>query len=429
MNEIISNFFIPDFFERILSDNFKLDIGFNLIKPFLPLIIAIIMLKLPTKYKFYTKLTGHALLIIYSSLNIYWLLFVKNLEDVVKNPILVIWGIISFIILLASIRGLKNAIKDIIKFYRIQKEKTIGIFGTRAVGKTTYVATLAEIIWGSKARPNWKLEVPRGLGYIRDVIKNLKRGEWPAGTPPGTKQEIELRITEKNGFRSKYHRLYMNDISGEEFERFIKVLGDNPGFSDLPDSLATINKCQGFLILIDPARANEESYDYHALIQYLIEMKELKRKEKLEELFAFIFTKNDEHNISDPEKFAKENMKPLYHAYSLRMYRDRARFFTCSSVGSVDINTKKPKLPLEPIGIEEPLEWLILNLKKVRITPPSERVKVTIEEKEGEVEEEKEEEIVEETEGKMRCSECGSLVDVDAEKCPECGSTIFEEVK
>ena len=398
----------------------------EIVTPFLPLLIAYILVKFPhKKYNFYTRLAGFSLVIIYGIINVY-VFFDEQKWINIKNSLgLTIWLCITFVILTIGIKGVYKSTKRLLRFYEKQRERLMGIFGTSGAGKTTYIATLAEMIWNSKAKPEWSLEIPKGLVYVGDVIKTLKRGEWPSRTLPGTREEIELKITEKRRFKNTSHRIFMNDISGEEFERFIK----DPDINNLPPTLGIINKCQGFLILIDPVRAEEESYDYHAFLEYLIKIKGLKDKEKLEEFFAFVFTKNDEHNIKNPEKFAKEKMPPLYHPYKLRIKEGRGRFFTCSSVGRVHPDTKKPLTPLEPVGVEEPLEWLIENLKKVTITPAKieiekeEQIKEKIKEKE-----EKEIELPEEKIEKIKiCKNCGNMVDESNEKCPECGGIDFEE--
>lgn len=426
LNEV-REIFCPPVEDYVSNFSFTLDyiIG-KIIIPFLPLIIAYILVKLPhRKYSFYTQLTGFSLLIIYGVINASDFFNKQKWVNIQNSPEVTVWFCVILIILAVGAKGVYKTTKKLVKFYEKQREKIMGIFGTSGAGKTTYIATLAEMIWNSKAKPEWSLEVPKGLGYVRDVIKMLKRGEWPSRTLPGTKEEIELKITEKGKFKNTSHRIFMNDISGEEFERFIR----EPDINNLPPTLEIINKCQGFLILIDPARAEEESYDYHAFLEYLIKAKGLKDKDKLEEFFAFVFTKNDEHNIKDPEKFAKEKMPPLYHPYKLRIKDGRGRFFTCSSVGRVHPDTKKPLTPLEPVGVEEPLEWLIENLKRVTITPV-EIEEIREEKKEREVEEErkKEAEVSEEKMEKIKiCKNCGNIVDEADEKCPECGGTEFEE--
>jgi hypothetical protein len=247
------------------------------------------------------------------------------------------------------------------EYYERQKRKTIGIFGTSGAGKTTYIAALSEMIWQGKARPHWFLEIPTGLGHVRDVIKLLKRGEWPARTMPGTREFVELKITDKSSMIEKTHNVLMDDISGEEFERFIK----HPDAGRLPDTLLHINNCQGFIILIDPLKAEDESFDYHNFMEYLVMTKGLKDRGKFRELFAFVLTKNDEHNIRSPEEFIRTNMAPLYQVCRRRMKTDQCKFFACSSVGRIVPETKKPYIPLEPVGIEDPIEWMMKNVKRV----------------------------------------------------------------
>ncbi|RLG09242.1 hypothetical protein DRN73_10235 [Candidatus Pacearchaeota archaeon] len=403
------------------------DVLSDAVFPFLLLIIAYILIKFPEKkLRFYTRVVGASLVIAYGGINIYDFIKYKNWTLLSRFPELGVWIILAFVILLIGVKSLYKSIKNLFWLYSFQKEKIIGIFGTSGAGKTTYIAMLAEMIWSSKAKSNWSLEIPHGMNYIKDVIKTLKKGEWPARTLPGTKEEIELMITEKNSWRNRIHKIFMSDISGEEFERFIK----NPYNENLPPALEMINNCQGYIILVDPARAEDESYDYHAFLQYLVKSKGLKEKEKFQEFFAFVFTKNDEHNILNPEEFAREKMKALYHPFTLRIRKDRGRFFTCSSVGRINPRTKKPIVPPEPVGIEEPIEWMIENLKKTTI-PPEEKEKKKIKKEEKPKEEIKKEEETEEKETKKIkiCKNCGAIVDMDEDVCPECGGIEFEEVE
>lgn len=299
-----------------------------------------------------SRLIGSILLLIGACYSLWY-----GAYNVIVNYILMIFILIAVIMLIIySILIPKE-------YYERQKRKMVGVFGTSGAGKTTYIATLAEMIWQGRARPYWSLEVPTGLEHVRDVIKLLKKGEWPARTMPGTREFVELKISDSSGMFDKIHHVLMDDISGEEFERFIR----HPDAGSLPDTLININRCQGFIILIDPTKAEDESYDYHSLVQYLVMIKGLRDRGRFRELFAFLLTKNDEHNIRNPEEFVRTNMAPLYQACRKRMKTGRVRFFTCSSVGGIVPETRKPRIPLEPLGIEEPVEWMTKNIKVVKV--------------------------------------------------------------
>ena len=244
-------------------------------------------------------------------------------------------------------------------FYKRRKErnensKPLGLLGSGGSGKTVFFGMLGKVL-GMGQYSSLSIEYDEGLGYLREVVKTLELGEWPATTFVGTKKRFTARIYEKMLFSTRVHRIIVNDIAGEDFEKAFDP--DKEGekipehFNHIPDSTALI-------WIIDPTRVTSDKWHYYQLMRCLLKMKNIGSTGKLKMPIAIVFSKADKYanQIGNVHRFGREKFGELYSLLERRV--KHFRFFTVAAVAT-ETKDGKPRLPLAPRGIGEVIEWVL----------------------------------------------------------------------
>jgi hypothetical protein len=270
----------------------------------------------------------------------------------VNNTIL--YGIMLIIIL-----AIIGVVGFMVHNVRKARHGEIAILGSSGSGKTVFFAMLSHVLSKSKYS-SLQIEYVDGIDYLRDLRRPLERGEWPDKTFRKRADKFSARIYDKKALGTTVHNLRMNDISGEDFSKYIGP--DNKG--DLPDHMKYIEHACGYILIVSPETLKEDMWTFISLIKFLVETRKLKSTGKFSEPFAIVISKYDQNKqILDPESYIREHAPDLHMNLSLRTKPGKLKFFFCSAVGDVTLEGK-PRLPLAPIGIAEVVEWELKNLGK-----------------------------------------------------------------
>ena len=199
------------------------------------------------------------------------------------------------------------------------------------------------------------MEYGEGLGYLKQVREYLESGAWPSKTLKGEQYLFTANIYEKKRLGSRFYNIVLTDVAGEDFDEFC-----DPNKSLSEDTSGKYNhllNSSAYLFLVDPSRASEDMWRFYRFMQLVMKQKSLGANEKIENPVAVIFTKYDQHQeiLTDPEKYAQDNMTDLYHM--LRNRTNKLAFRAISATGTTN-ESGMPQTPITPTGVAEIMEWV-----------------------------------------------------------------------
>lgn len=318
---------------------------------------------------------------------------------------------------LIPLTGLEEEeVKKEIEASKMTNAYSLGVWGPRASGKTTYIV----MTYGSclKGLGSWRT-APNDIKthkFISPLLSKLMRtGEFPPATDPTKKPEIysfgfrpanrkkpdestdKTKKTNEGGPMDLFRQILdVTDISFNEAVDTDPSLQISVTFSDVSgeqyfkaeyedtvwESLAT---SRGIICLLDPGLPEEHFEMTDKMLNYL----RLKGGHTvLPQRIAFCFSKIDQPQFykyyGQPDKLIEEladnsgiNLKELVETFT---HSSKVKFFTLSSVG-VDQQgqslcdggkLREPK-KIRPLNIIEPLEWFFKEAKKEQMKVPSKR--------------------------------------------------------
>lgn len=263
------------------------------------------------------------------------------------------------------------------------KDRSIGIFGAKGSGKTMFIYSLYQNFSDAKYT-EWNLFARDNptITYFENLEKYLENREWPPLTQEGQFERISLQFIKDRVPGAEFlpnisYNIEVFDLSGEEYKRFIRFTKkerarimkekDRTSRNYLYRNLAlSMKNWDGIVYLIDP-NDNPKSVRkmFNALILLLKDVKNYKDNERIDEPFAFVFTKSDnclayKEGIS-PDKYAENRFTHLSHLVKDIIKSNNFNYFFCTMTGSITKDRKPPKI-LEPIGVVEPIEWIIKRI-------------------------------------------------------------------
>jgi GTPase SAR1 family protein len=259
-----------------------------------------------------------------------------------------------------------------------EKKLDIGLFGIAGSGKTVYISMLVYDIRRNRNKEFFvEFESPVAKQYIDDRIEQITVHQaFPEATVFRGEAQVRFAVTRiRNPVRLWFKTI---DLPGEiVFELFIPG-ADGVAFEDpflrrnqryrqyveMIDDL--IEKCNGFLFLVDPtpARAAVQDAMVGNIVRSISRRKTDNGGGKLELPIAICMTMWDEYaetNV-DPEAYAGKILRVSMNRYAKRL--PACKLFTCSSVGSVnytEVQGERVKIPCESVSPKDvfaPLAWL-----------------------------------------------------------------------
>ncbi|GEM_PF-3192627 len=107
---------------------------------------------------------------------------------------------------------------------------TVSIVGVRGGGKTTALGLLHEGLTSygvSDKKVQFEVDLP-SAPYMYEIVRKLRRGEWPEGTTEGTREEVKLKLRFKKPWPLGWNEMEIDsyDISGEELKHVVDSLSD-----------------------------------------------------------------------------------------------------------------------------------------------------------------------------------------------------------
>ncbi len=264
-----------------------------------------------------------------------------------------------------------------------QSVLSLAIWGPPQSGKTTLLAMTNS----SCESYGWAVlpAVKETSDYIEDVTKQLFEFGKPTKPTDVAKPFIHRFVLQKSGvWRQREYVLEMPDAAGE-----IYADPEHTMFS----MIDYLNGCEGIIWLLDPIAIkantlygkapNQRSYR-QMIYRTLSRMFQTKYQSKgrIDKYMAFVLTKMDhpDHasHFDDPQNYALELLdKQVERTIENFCVLDRVDFFSTSALGFTDKTHKRSNLDvggpngenakllttkIEPIGVFDPLNWLLSKL-------------------------------------------------------------------
>ncbi len=264
----------------------------------------------------------------------------------------------------------------------------IGIWGTFAAGKTTYLAMLYHEL---PKQTDWHVQADRpAVEFVKTTYMNLiKKGVFPeaSAVDPALIQAFSYHLFRPD--RQSRYTLRFVDASGEWFR--------NPGGMKerypnvYPNPFEYLNQCQGIICLFDPSKVlmaphtdeDETMFEYflHTL-DLLSSLREAAHGDQpgfVSQRIAFCLSKIDMTGMwdhrQDPEALARRVLgEDVIIQIEQYCEPDNYRFFAVSSIG-VLTETDDRELPnitednrisnarrLRPYNLHAPVEWLLSRI-------------------------------------------------------------------
>ena len=241
---------------------------------------------------------------------------------------------------------------------RLTGPKRVGLFGHRAVGKTTLLA-MAYREASTGGVPGIRLSAgdPASAEYLAEKIAGIEAGESPAGTLAET--PLRLRL---------YRGIARLDLVVKDYQGEHVGLGVEAPIRDFFDD------CDAVLLCLDPEGSPDAT-------------SRRRRQQEIEDLFerfldrgvdgtagrpvALLITKYDRVIESggppseDVDRFVESAYGMTRHALALHV--PRSAIFAVSSYGPAAGPDGSPPARIEPIGLAGPLIWLAEQLEAIDI--------------------------------------------------------------
>lgn len=291
---------------------------------------------------------------------------------------------------------------------------SIGVLGPTSGGKSIFIARLIDRLSrspivledGAELFATPYQDVGNWAGMEQEVLTPLREGRWPANTPRPQSRRIDVRLrsrSRRGGQEPRDFGLRFLDCAGETLLGWLmnqRQKKTDPQFDPIFESeelTAThrniddvMRRSRGLLLLVSPehsprlgtpdvARPGEDFAGY--FFQYLFDFQaELRVKYHI----AIAFTKYDRFrgliDRNDPGEFARSYF-PRMHSTLDGFFDGQYRYFAMSAVGHIlkplDLDGRPRLEPGEsqpnedgcpaphavPVGVEEPILWLLQRLR------------------------------------------------------------------
>jgi hypothetical protein len=136
---------------------------------------------------------------------------------------------------------------------------TVSIVGIRGAGKTTSLGLLNQGLNAYALHDkNFQFGPDlKSMGYLNDIVLELRAGEWPAATTEGTQQEVSFKLRFKKPIGWREVDIGSYDISGEDIERTLEAMTKARSMQEIIASmrdrkaLAAILNSDVFIFVVD----------------------------------------------------------------------------------------------------------------------------------------------------------------------------------
>ena len=250
-----------------------------------------------------------------------------------------------------------------------QPKNIIAFLGNVSTGKTVVSAlvkyTLTRL-WIPRSNGRWDAMVSSGSEEINEILRKMKKGEFPSATPGENYPELGIDIFRMEGPPDRFN-LKLHDIPGENYSDLLT----DQSYSNIGDRLKHILNGRGaylayakkYAIMIDCGKKGEWDTDIEKVALMISKIREIKQiihnfgaYEKIRNPVAIVFTKADRLSEEDKTKSAEELAREYHELYSsLRANHDLklVKFFKVSVSSRIETDedvTKRLKKIKEEIS-------------------------------------------------------------------------------
>lgn len=243
----------------------------------------------------------------------------------------------------------------------------IPILGGSGAGKTVYIGMLLDMLSKGNHEISGQPNNSFSLAVQQETMAALERRRFPDKTVVESDEWnwVHCEVESKEKKRNKHPLdLVAPDLAGEAMVMEL----DHPG--SFPIIKTCVTQASGVILLIDALKARDCGTDEDLLATKIAAYifcnapKQGKHRKNTGVPIAITFTKTDmcDEAAVDPETYAKHNL-PGFYAYAERNLPKR-EFFAASAVGCVSKVSDQygdycVPLHVQPVGIIEPLTWLV----------------------------------------------------------------------
>ena len=258
------------------------------------------------------------------------------------------------------------------------RRKSIALLGFGNSGKTAFIAMLDDYLRNFPGPYELKYEDKNTIKHITKTQDLIFAGEDLQPTPPGDAHIINITLKKHR----RHYSLVTYDIGGEFIRDKLSIGDPLSGYFDRFKQrnihLSSLLASDGLLILIEPENDSEQrrkdSNRWSNFILMLRSEKLSRLNQKLKTPVAIAFSKYDKYkpnpllmhpssNVKDeleePRKYLKKYYRPLHTALENSVMKFGC--YTCTAYGHLYEKSNRDASKIQPDGIIEPIDFLILN--------------------------------------------------------------------
>ncbi|MGM0508548.1 MAG: hypothetical protein ACQERZ_05215 [Fusobacteriota bacterium] len=261
---------------------------------------------------------------------------------------------------------MKKEIKQEIENLKIYGEKTLGVFGARATGKTVYFTTLYGLSGFNNSDETLSVicNDKNSRSYLKKNYKKLLEGKVPSRTEVNEINEINMSYFHN---KNSYH-LRSFDFAGE----LIKDVSDEESseeFLELQNQIYEFfGNCSALLIFLEPSDSKQETFERQAEIERLFDfLKKTKKNWDFDIPISLVVSKWDKINdVVEGYDYKAEEKKAVEYIKNHKIYNNiyslvsgltsQSKIFPVSAFGTAREGDLPPH-NIVPFNLFSPLVW------------------------------------------------------------------------
>ncbi len=228
-----------------------------------------------------------------------------------------------------------------------KNSNTVAVIGYTGGGKTTLITLFVYAAGFINEIPGYSFTPESVSPVLRDSMKSMLSGEWPAGTLVGElRTQTSMTLSRKAGFRTKKVDLRLNDASGETWTKLAEE-GETPeALKTLLGSLPQVRYLawtSQYIVTIDCETYENWVTEQFYYLNIFKSLYFLNGKKKVKKPVGLVFTKFDrlpeEAQNTSLQTLLKRDLSHLYQYLNSHFTLSNIRLF---SIGVAVTDDNKP---------------------------------------------------------------------------------------
>jgi len=236
-----------------------------------------------------------------------------------------------------------------------QDKNRVAFIGKVSSGKTVTAALLKYTLsklWIPKTNGKWESVTSSGYDEINEILREMKKGEFPSATLRENYPKLVLDIFNMEGQPTKFE-LILHDMSGENYSDLLT----SSSYASIDDRLLEILSGDGaylafakkYVIMLDCEEKEDWDTDIAKVAPMISTIRTIQQKihnygpnEQIHSPIAIVFTKSDLLSPEDQAKTAEELAKEYHELISsLKINHDQnsLSFFKVSVLSNMETET------------------------------------------------------------------------------------------